>query len=58
MTTAQILEHEVFCLPPAGEPEPRVERYVQSREDDEGRPIARVLTTRCQDCGAAVYTEV
>lgn len=54
-----LLEHEVFCLPQPGEPEPRIERYTQTRHTQDGTTVAaRVLTIRCIECAATSYTEV
>jgi hypothetical protein len=50
--------HEPFCLPRPDEDELRVERYTTTREDTDGHVVARVLVTRCQECGAAEYDEV
>ncbi len=56
--SASLLDHEPFCLPRPGEPEPRTERYTTNREAPDGRVLARVLTTRCIECGATEYDEV
>lgn len=54
-----LLDHEAFCTPQPGEDGPRTERYTQTRHSEDGTTIAaRVLTIRCQECGAASYTEV
>ncbi len=58
MNAALLSQHEPFCKPRPGEAEPRVERYTTNREDAGGRVVARVLTTRCVECGAAEYDEV
>jgi hypothetical protein len=50
--------HQDFCRVRPGEAEPRVERYTSNREDTDGHVVARVLCTRCQECGKIEYDEV
>ncbi len=56
--SATLLDHEIWCLPRPGEAEPRVERYTANREDTDGHVVARILCTRCLECGKIEYDEV
>lgn len=46
------LEHEHFCLPRPGAPEPRTETYRAERTNEAGVVTSRPTVTRCIECGA------
>ncbi len=57
MTTPSVTAvlHEPFCLPRAGEPEPRMESYRLPRYAGDGTTVVSHATVqRCIECGAQV----
>lgn len=45
------VEHAAFCLPRAGEVEPRMESFAVTRTDSDGKTVGYARTTRCIECG-------
>lgn len=54
-TSADMVRHEDYCQPQAGEDEPRIEQYPGSR--GEGPGAVPLLITRCIECGAQKHEE-
>lgn len=52
MTTANLVDHEPFCLPRPGELEPRIEAFSVAVSDAAGAPLGRRDVVRCQECGS------
>lgn len=54
--TVQV-SHEYFCQPRPGAEEPRIEAFTAAKVDATGVETGQsVRVTRCQECGAARYT--
>lgn len=51
---AELIRHAPFCQSQPGEAAPRIESYLASREDDQGRVTSRPRVTRCQECAEQV----
>lgn len=56
--TGSELEHEIFCLPRAGEKDALIETFRVERHGDDGTVVSRPAVTRCIECGAQVVEEV